>query len=181
MNALLRHVSDLSGIGGVLRPGIVHRLDRGTSGLLVVAKDDATHRDLVTQFASRRVEKEYLAIVLGVPRARNGEIQAPIGRHPIHRKKMATGAPRGREARTAWQREETLDGACLLRVRIHTGRTHQIRVHLRLDWPSRGRRRHLRRHADAVVASCGGASGPPVAGTAGSARGAPRLRPPGHR
>ena len=130
VNALLRHVSDLSGIGGVLRPGIVHRLDRGTSGLLVVAKDDATHRDLVTQFASRRVEKEYLALVLGVPRARSGEIQAPIGRHPVHRKKMAIGVPRGREARTAWQREEALDGACLLRVRIHTGRTHQIRVHL---------------------------------------------------
>ena len=130
VNALLRHVGDLSGIGGVLRPGIVHRLDRGTSGLLVVAKDDETHRELVRQFASRRVEKEYLALVLGVPRTRSGEIEAPIGRHPVHRKKMSTRAPRGREARTSWQREEVLDGASLLRVRIHTGRTHQIRVHL---------------------------------------------------
>lgn len=130
VNALLQHVGDLSGIGGVLRPGIVHRLDKGTSGLMVVAKDDETHRALVRQFASRKVEKEYLALVLGVPRARKGEIDSPIGRHPVHRKKMAAGAPRGRDARTSWEREEALDGAALLRVRIHTGRTHQIRVHL---------------------------------------------------
>ncbi len=130
VNALLKHVHDLSGIGGVLRPGIVHRLDRGTSGLLVVAKDDETHRALVGQFSSRRVEKEYLALVHGVPRARRGEIVAPIGRHPVDRKKMAVSPSRGREARSTWQLEEALDGASLLRVRIHTGRTHQIRVHL---------------------------------------------------
>jgi len=130
VNALLRHVRDLSGVGGVLRPGIVHRLDRGTSGLLVVAKDDGTHRSLVRQFAGRTVEKEYLALVLGLPARPRGEIDAPIGRDPAHRQRMTTRAPRGREARTSWTVEERFDGAALLRVRIHTGRTHQIRVHL---------------------------------------------------
>ncbi|MCG6920058.1 MAG: RluA family pseudouridine synthase [Acidobacteria bacterium] len=130
VNALLRHIRDLSGIGGILRPGIVHRLDRGTSGLLVVAKNDQTHRALVAQFSSRRVEKEYLALVHGAPRARKGEIVAAIGRHPVDRKKMTVNPPRAREARSTWDLEEAFDGASLLRVRIHTGRTHQIRVHL---------------------------------------------------
>lgn len=130
VNALLHHVRDLSGIGGVVRPGIVHRLDRGTSGLLVVAKDDATHRALAGQFASRRVEKEYVAVVLGVPGRREGEIAASIGRDPLHRKKMSVRARKSREAVTLYRVEEALDGAALLRVRILTGRTHQIRVHL---------------------------------------------------
>ena len=130
VNALLRHVHDLSGVGGVLRPGIVHRLDRGTSGLLVVAKDDETHRSLVRQFAGRTVEKEYVALVLGAPARTSGEVDAPIGRDPVHRQKMSVRASLSREARTSWLVEERFDGAALLRLRIHTGRTHQIRVHL---------------------------------------------------
>jgi 23S rRNA pseudouridine1911/1915/1917 synthase len=130
VNALLHRVRDLSGVGGVARPGIVHRLDRGTSGLIVVAKDDATHRALAAQFASRAVEKEYLAVVLGVPAKTAGTITAAVGRDPANRKKMSVRAPRGRQARSTYRTEERLDGAALLRVRIHTGRTHQIRVHL---------------------------------------------------
>jgi 23S rRNA pseudouridine1911/1915/1917 synthase len=130
VNALLHHVRGLSGVGGVLRPGIVHRLDRGTSGLMVVAKDDETHRALAAQFASRAVEKEYLAVVHGVPRKPRGVVDAAIGRDPVHRKRMSVRAPRGRTARSEYEVAEALDGAALLRVRIHTGRTHQIRVHL---------------------------------------------------
>jgi len=117
VNALLHRVRDLSGIGGVVRPGIVHRLDRGTSGLLVVAKDDASHLALSRQFSGRTVEKEYLAVVLGVPRAAAGTIDVPIGRDPVHRKRMSARAPRGRAARSTYLVVEALDGAALLRVR----------------------------------------------------------------
>ena len=131
VNALLGHVRDLSGVGGVLRPGIVHRLDKGTSGLLVVAKDDETHRSLVRQFAGRTVEKEYLALVLGVPSRPQGEIDAPIGRDPGAPAEDVGRARRaGARPAATWRIEERFDGAALLRVRIHTGRTHQIRVHL---------------------------------------------------
>jgi 23S rRNA pseudouridine1911/1915/1917 synthase len=130
VNALLRHVRDLSGVGGVLRPGIVHRLDKGTSGLLVVAKDDETHRALARQFAGRSVEKEYEALVMGIPAPRAGTIATPIGRDPVHRRKMSIRATRGREARSDYRVVAAFDGASRLRVRIHTGRTHQIRVHL---------------------------------------------------
>jgi 23S rRNA pseudouridine1911/1915/1917 synthase len=130
VNALLHHVKDLSGVGGVLRPGIVHRLDRGTSGLLVVAKDDASHRALAHQFAARTVEKEYLAIVHGVPARAEGTITAAIGRDPVHRKKMSVRSTRGRAAKSVYTVVERLDGASYVRVRIHSGRTHQIRVHM---------------------------------------------------
>jgi 23S rRNA pseudouridine1911/1915/1917 synthase len=117
-------------VGGVLRPGIVHRLDRGTSGLMVVAKDDVTHRALVAQFAAREVRKEYDAVVHGVPAPRAGTIDAAIGRDPVQRHRMSVRAPRSRVARSDYRVAEALDGASVVRVRIHTGRTHQVRVHM---------------------------------------------------
>ena len=159
VNALLHRVHDLSGIGGVVRPGIVHRLDRGTSGLLVVAKDDASHLALSRQFSGRTVDKEYLAVVLGVPRAVEGTIDVPIGRDPVHRKRMSVRAPRGRAARSTYRLVEAFDGAALLRVRIATGRTHQIRVHLSAlghpvagDRTYGGRRRPASRRPEARAA-----------------------------
>ena len=130
VNALLHHCRDLSGIGGVLRPGIVHRLDKGTSGLMVVAKSDAAHRGLADQFKRREVKKTYLAMVYGNPREDEGRIEASVGRHPRDRKKMSTTAPRGRPAVTHWCVRERFASAALLEVDIETGRTHQIRVHL---------------------------------------------------
>ena len=129
VNALLHHVDDLSGVGGELRPGIVHRLDRGTSGLMVAAKNDAAHQELARQFSDREVEKEYIALVWGVVQ-QGRRIDAAIGRDPRDRQKMSTRARRARSAVTRVTKAEHLHGVSLLHVAIATGRTHQIRVHL---------------------------------------------------
>ena len=132
VNALIAHCGDsLSGIGGVRRPGIVHRLDKDTSGLLVAAKSDAAHRGLARQFADHRLERSYSAVVWGVPSPTRGEIAAPIGRHPVQRKKMAILAGGGKTARTHYRVTKAFGGiAALVTCRLETGRTHQIRVHM---------------------------------------------------
>jgi 23S rRNA pseudouridine1911/1915/1917 synthase len=131
VNALLHHCAgSLSGIGGELRPGIVHRLDKDTSGCMVVAKSDAAHQALSEQFQGREVTKIYLALVAGSPRRDSGVIQANIGRHRIHRQKMAVDHERGRRAVTEYRVVEHFAEHALLEASIHTGRTHQIRVHL---------------------------------------------------
>jgi 23S rRNA pseudouridine1911/1915/1917 synthase len=135
VHALLSHCEgELSGIGGVERPGIVHRLDRDTSGIMLVAKTDAAHRGISEQFAARTSHKEYLALVDGVPGLLSGSLQKPIGRNPTQRHKMAiVEGPGGRDAHTDWERLEAFGGnlASLMRCIIHTGRTHQIRVHMK--------------------------------------------------
>jgi 23S rRNA pseudouridine1911/1915/1917 synthase len=128
VNALLEHCKDLSGIGGVIRPGIVHRLDKDTSGVLVVAKNDMAHLELAAQIKARTMKRIYKTIVHGNPQP-EGRIEAPIGRHPVERKKMAVVAT-GRPAATNYRVLEYFKRYAYLEVRLESGRTHQIRVHL---------------------------------------------------
>ena len=130
VNALLAHCKNLSGIGGKERPGIVHRLDKETSGVLVVAKNDAAHRDLSKQFADRTTGKTYLALVAGKPRKSFGTIDAPIARHPVHRQRMSIARRAGRSAKTDYRVLNSIGELSLVECVIHSGRTHQIRVHL---------------------------------------------------
>jgi len=130
VNALLSYCTMLSGIGGKERPGIVHRLDKETSGCLVVAKNDIAHRELSKQFATRTVEKIYLALVAGKLRKPAGIIDEKIGRHPVHRQRMSVSARHGRAAKTDYRVIRSSDQASLIECRLHSGRTHQIRVHL---------------------------------------------------
>ncbi len=131
VNALLYHCGDsLSGIGGEKRPGIVHRIDKDTSGLIIAAKNDMAHQSLSDQLKDRSLSRTYECIAVGNFREDRGTIDAPIGRHPTDRKKMAVNAKNGREAVTHWEVLERFTGYCHLKCKLQTGRTHQIRVHL---------------------------------------------------
>ena len=132
VNALLHHCGDsLSGIGGVARPGIVHRIDKDTSGLLVIAKHDKAHEGLAKQFATHSIDRRYLAIVSGVPRQAEGTVDAPLARSPQNRKKIAiVSAGKGKRAVTHWKRLQLLKDAALVECSLETGRTHQVRVHM---------------------------------------------------
>lgn len=131
VNAVLYHCSgQLSGIGGVMRPGIVHRLDKDTSGLILVAKTDAAHQSLSRQLSCRTLTRIYHCIAVGTPKSLSASIDAPIGRHPVHRKRMAAGLLNGRPALTYYTVLEKLNGHSYIECRLVTGRTHQIRVHM---------------------------------------------------
>jgi len=129
LNALLYHCPELEGVGQGLRSGIVHRLDKDTSGVMVIAKNSAAHHSLAEQFKSRRVKKKYLALVYGRMESDSGTVSLPIGRHPVHRKKMSTHSRKSRTAETTWQVRKRFDLATLVELGLKTGRTHQIRVH----------------------------------------------------
>jgi 23S rRNA pseudouridine1911/1915/1917 synthase len=131
VNALLAHCPDLAGIGGVQRPGIVHRLDKDTTGAIAIAKTDQAHQHLQAQLKSKTARREYLGVVYGSPSAQRGTIEQPVGRHPTERKKMAVVPPEkgGRLAVTHWQLQERLGNYSLIHFQLETGRTHQIRVH----------------------------------------------------
>ena len=129
VNALLFHCPDLGAIGGEIRPGIVHRLDKDTTGAMVVAKNAEAQNVLSRQFKARKMQKRYLALVYGDVQSETGEIKLPIGRHPVDRKRMSTTTRKSRSAETAWKVRERLNGITLLELRLKTGRTHQIRVH----------------------------------------------------
>ena len=130
VHGLLYHCSDLGGINGTTRPGIIHRLDKDTSGLMVVAKNDHALGRMVEQFKAKTVQKIYLALVCGVPKVQGGTISGNIGRHPVHRKKMAVLAHGGRESVTHWSLLEEFHRYSLIKLQLETGRTHQIRVHM---------------------------------------------------
>ena len=130
VNALLAHCSDLSGIGGELRPGIVHRLDKDTSGVLVAAKSDRAHQSLSSQFSVHSVKRIYQALVYGSPKEDGGKIEGIIGRHPTERVRLSGKAKSGKHAVTRWRVKERYGRVSLVELRLETGRTHQIRVHL---------------------------------------------------
>jgi 23S rRNA pseudouridine1911/1915/1917 synthase len=129
VQGLLHHCPALGGVGAEMRPGIVHRLDKDTSGVILVAKQRSVLEQLARQFKARKVKKNYTALVYGCMAADSGEISMPVGRHPVHRKKMSVTSPKGRPAKTLWQVAKRFHLATLLDVDLKTGRTHQIRVH----------------------------------------------------
>ncbi|MEJ2658709.1 MAG: RluA family pseudouridine synthase [Desulfobacterales bacterium] len=150
VNGLLYHCPLIEGIGGALRPGIVHRLDKDTSGVLVVAKNEKAHQHLAKLFKSRQIQKTYLALVYGAMESDSGKISLPIGRHPVDRKKMSIKSRKTRVAETVWQIRERFEPASLIELDLKTGRTHQIRVHCAaihhpvIGDPVYGRRRTLK-------------------------------------